>query len=291
MLREVRLLAVSTRSPRPERPIRVSRRPPSASPSRASSARPRVTIAARAFSPRPLPATMPAAIASTFLSRAADLDADHVLGPVGAKAAAAQRLGQLASQGRIGAAERRGGRQALRHLAGEVRPRQHGARALPGIPRRPPRSGGRRSRSRSPWRRSPGSSASASARQTARTVCAGTVSSTASAAAASPSIGGRPDRRVERDLRQVARDWHGAASIAADDRRVARPHQHLAAGARGGLRQRRAPGAGADDGDRLDGHAPSFLRWRAASRARDALTAALGLRMNSWDDLATATPI
>src|SRR6185437_3826575 len=62
-LRELLLVAVSTRSPRPESPIKVSRFAPSASPSRASSAKLRARSAARAFSPRPMPSTTPQAMA------------------------------------------------------------------------------------------------------------------------------------------------------------------------------------------------------------------------------------
>ncbi|KIU35611.1 hypothetical protein SR39_09165 [Methylobacterium radiotolerans] len=59
--------AVSTRSPRPESPIRVSGRPPKGRAKRISSAKARAISAARALSPSPRPATIPQAIASTFL--------------------------------------------------------------------------------------------------------------------------------------------------------------------------------------------------------------------------------
>ena len=57
---------VSTRSPRPLRPARVSRRPPRAHANREISARPRVMRAARALGPSPRPSTTPAAMAITF---------------------------------------------------------------------------------------------------------------------------------------------------------------------------------------------------------------------------------
>ena len=59
---------VSTRSPRPDRPASVSRRPPIASPKRVISAKPRAISAARAFWPSPRPSATPQAIASTFLT-------------------------------------------------------------------------------------------------------------------------------------------------------------------------------------------------------------------------------
>ena len=68
VLREVRLVAVSRRSPRPDRPIRVSRRAPRASAKRVISASPRVISEARAFSPRPCSMVTPAAMAITFFS-------------------------------------------------------------------------------------------------------------------------------------------------------------------------------------------------------------------------------
>jgi hypothetical protein len=66
-LRDRLPVQVSTRSPRPARPINDSRWPPSASDSRPVSASPRVMSAARALWPKPSPSLAPAAIASTFL--------------------------------------------------------------------------------------------------------------------------------------------------------------------------------------------------------------------------------
>ena len=66
-------MQVSSKSPRPDRPIIVSARPPSATVSRRSSLKPRVTSAARAFSPNPAPMTAPAAIAITFFRGATKL--------------------------------------------------------------------------------------------------------------------------------------------------------------------------------------------------------------------------
>src|SRR5581483_11927094 len=62
-LRELLLVAVSTRSPSPDRPIKVSRLAPNASPSRVNSAKLRARRAARAFSPSPMPSTTPQAMA------------------------------------------------------------------------------------------------------------------------------------------------------------------------------------------------------------------------------------
>ena len=59
---------VSTRSPIPARPARVSRCPPRAVASRVISARPRVIRAAMVFEPSPSPSHAPAAIAMTFFT-------------------------------------------------------------------------------------------------------------------------------------------------------------------------------------------------------------------------------
>src|SRR5882672_2739034 len=66
--RDCGLAQVRIRSPRPESPVSVSARAPKALPKRRSSAKPRVVSAAAALGPRSRPATMPAAIASTFLA-------------------------------------------------------------------------------------------------------------------------------------------------------------------------------------------------------------------------------
>ena len=67
-LRDWWLVAVSTRSPRPESPVTVLPSPPCAATKRDSSASPREINAARAESPSSAPSMMPQAIASTFLS-------------------------------------------------------------------------------------------------------------------------------------------------------------------------------------------------------------------------------
>ncbi len=67
-LRDCALEQVRIRSPRPDRPVSVSGRAPKARPKRNSSAKPRVISAAAALAPSPRPATMPAAMASTFLA-------------------------------------------------------------------------------------------------------------------------------------------------------------------------------------------------------------------------------
>ena len=59
----VALVAVSTRSPRPESPMSVSGFAPSALPNRVNSAKLRASRAARALSPRPMPSTIPQAMA------------------------------------------------------------------------------------------------------------------------------------------------------------------------------------------------------------------------------------
>ena len=61
-------VVVSTRSPMPARPAKVSGSAPSATPSRVISASPRVMSAARGLWPSPRPSRMPAATAITFLS-------------------------------------------------------------------------------------------------------------------------------------------------------------------------------------------------------------------------------
>ena len=67
-LRDRLPVAVSTRSPKPDRPMNVSARAPRATPRRVISAKPRVISAARAFSPRFRPSAMPVAMASTFFT-------------------------------------------------------------------------------------------------------------------------------------------------------------------------------------------------------------------------------
>ena len=66
--RDCELAQLKTRSPRPDSPIKVSLRAPQARPNRAISEKPRVVRAAKADAPSCRPATMPAAIASTFFA-------------------------------------------------------------------------------------------------------------------------------------------------------------------------------------------------------------------------------
>jgi len=66
-LRDWSSVQVSTKSPTPVSPAKVSARPPRATPKRVNSARPRVINAALALAPKPRPSLMPAAIAITFL--------------------------------------------------------------------------------------------------------------------------------------------------------------------------------------------------------------------------------
>ena len=67
-LRDFLLVQLSKKSPKPDKPDKVSALPPSAVASRAVSANPRVTIAARVFSPKPCPDAIPHAIAIIFLT-------------------------------------------------------------------------------------------------------------------------------------------------------------------------------------------------------------------------------
>src|SRR5487761_1896067 len=67
-LRDCGLEQVRIRSPRPDSPAMVSPRAPQARPSRTNSEKPRVVSAASADAPNFLPATIPAAIASTFFA-------------------------------------------------------------------------------------------------------------------------------------------------------------------------------------------------------------------------------
>jgi len=66
-LRERSPVQVSTRSPMPDRPMKVERSPPMALPSLLISCRPRVMSAARALPPKPRPSATPAAMATMFL--------------------------------------------------------------------------------------------------------------------------------------------------------------------------------------------------------------------------------
>ena len=61
LLRDLSSVQVKTRSPRPERPINVSVRPPCAIPKRLVSAKPRVISAARLLAPKFNPSQIPAA--------------------------------------------------------------------------------------------------------------------------------------------------------------------------------------------------------------------------------------
>jgi hypothetical protein len=67
-LRERSPVQVRNRSPMPDKPMKVSARPPSALPKRAISCNPRVSRAARAFMPSPRPSQTPVAMAMTFLT-------------------------------------------------------------------------------------------------------------------------------------------------------------------------------------------------------------------------------
>ena len=80
-----RLEQVSSRSPRPDRPVSVSGRAPSFWPKRISSAKPRVVRAARALSPSFRPSEMPQAMASTFLSAPPISTPQHIVGAVDAE--------------------------------------------------------------------------------------------------------------------------------------------------------------------------------------------------------------
>ena len=99
---------------------------PTAVPSRTISARPRVIRAARAFSPSSSPSTRPVAMAVTFLSAPAQLDAEHVAvrveaqGP-GRPGARCRSVGDRLVRAR----HHQGRRPALAHLAGERRPGEH----------------------------------------------------------------------------------------------------------------------------------------------------------------------
>ena len=136
-LRDRSPVAVSTRSPRPDRPMKVSARAPSATPSRVISARPRVTSAARAFRPRQAHARPSVADADRdrehVLDRAADLDADQVVGGVDAQRSrcAARRRPRRAAPRRALADDQRR-RLAARDLDREARAGQHADPRTPG---------------------------------------------------------------------------------------------------------------------------------------------------------------
>ena len=85
-LREWSSVQVSTRSPSPARPMKVSRCAPSATPSRVISTRPRVISAMRVLAPKPSPSRQAGADGQHVLDRAAHLDAGDVGGGVGAEA-------------------------------------------------------------------------------------------------------------------------------------------------------------------------------------------------------------
>ena len=130
MLRDCGLPQVSSRSPRPDRPISVSGLAPNACAEAAQlgkAARDQGGVRAGA---EPLPVDDAGGDGQHVLDRAAQLHADRVARPVDAQMAIAERGGQRMPERLVRGGEREGGGQAARHVGGEARPRQHGLRRL-----------------------------------------------------------------------------------------------------------------------------------------------------------------
>ena len=176
---------VNTRSPRPERPAKVSARAPLAMPSRVISARPRVISAARALSPRRSPSTMPQAIARTFFT------APPISTPTGSsdRYGRKRRLPSAAMNTRAAPASRLAIVIASRQLACELgrkaRPRERRHRVAQGTIRLPARTWSSAIRSLIPLAHSSSgtldSRCEESAASASRRNCAGTTTTTASA--------------------------------------------------------------------------------------------------------------
>ena len=130
-LRDRSPVQVSTRSPRPARPISVSRRPPSAADRRPVSASPRVISAARALWPKPRPSLAPAAIASTFFTAPPIFDTGDVVALVGAQRFCAQQRGDVCRERGIGRGDRDRRRQSACDFLGKARSRDHAHGRVP----------------------------------------------------------------------------------------------------------------------------------------------------------------
>ena len=249
------MLQVSSRSPRPESPITVSGRAPKLCGNAAQldeAARHHGGLGAGA---EPGADDRAGGNRQHVLQRAADLDADQVVGRIAAEMLGRQTVAASpAARSLVAGRDDHRRRQAPGDIGGEARARQCGDRTFrAGSLRRSPTAACRWS-ARCPWRRAPAVRRPASGlqprRARARNCCAGTTASTQSAPLAaprrrrsSPAIAGSIG-----DAGQVARVL-AALADRVDRVGVARPEPDIMAGAPHGDGQRRAPGAAAEHGD------------------------------------------
>ena len=196
-LREDGLVAVSTRSPRPDSPISVSARAPSAcaEPRQLGEAA-REQRGARAFA-QPQAVDDAAGDGIDVLRRAAERDADQIVARIGPERRVRRASPEGAARSSMPRRDGDGGRQAARHIAREGRAGQDRGLALR-------RDLGQHfgeqlaaSSSRCPWRRAPAACrraiSGARPASVARRCWAGTTTSSASRARGLGQVAGRRD--------------------------------------------------------------------------------------------------
>ena len=261
MLRDCGLPQVRRRSPRPERPISVSGRAPSAAPKR-------LQLGKAAGDERGVRAgAEPPALDDAggdrqhVLHRAAELHADDIARPVDAQVAIGERGGERLAQRLVGGGERQRGGQAAGDIGGKARPRQHGLRRLRqrlaehlaqqlagGLLKA---LGADDDRLAAPQMLAEVCRHGAHVlgrRHHQHHVACGDVG----------KVGRRAQGRVERHAGQERRVGVGRVDLG-DHIGLARPQHHVAAGQPQGLRQGRAPRSAADDADAVEGHSSAPL--------------------------------
>ena len=150
VLRDCRLLAVSIRSPMPDKPVKVAALAPLARPRRIVSASPSVISVARAFSPSLRPAAMPLAMRDHVLHHPAEGGADHVVAEVNAEVRVRDLPRERSPDRPVRAGERHAAGQVGGDLARERGAGQHGDHRARAASRRAPRASARSCRARCP---------------------------------------------------------------------------------------------------------------------------------------------
>ena len=180
---------------------------------------------------------------------------------VGPESRRADRLRQFGGERGVGGRERHRGRQAARHVGGKARPRQNRrhcagrafgdhlaheflAAALDALGADDHRRARGEAAARASWRR-------------ARTAWAGTTSRSASAPRGFSDVARDGDAVIEPHAGQETAFALGLQRVGVGG--VLLPQRDLAAGARAGQRQSRAPSAAADDRDVIESHFLSAL--------------------------------
>ena len=275
-LRDRSPVHVSTRSPSPANPIRVSRLPPMAASRRPVSASPRVMSAARALWPKPNPSLAPAAIASTFLiappTSTPAMSSDSYArsaSPRNSRATSAASAGSVAATVSAVGSPRATSTAKLGPDAMPTGADQRGAINWWASPT-PAGSVGASTKpldSHTSGARAP---ASASDRANPGSAATGTAASSRSASRHVGQVGGHPHPRWKRDRGQVP-DVFARTADRVGLRAVARPERDAAAHgrARGEVaRHGGPPCAGAEDGDRGHGRRVRVRRPAATGRTR-----------------------